>query len=554
MGPIRHTFARGAAAGMLMLLIFLASGFIRQEEEVYLKINKGIDLLGRIYKEVTLNYVDDVDPSEMMEAGIRGLLASLDPYTVFIDESGKSDVEMLTTGKYGGIGITVGMRDGILTVTGVMEGYAAEREGLRIGDHILAIDGHEVARKRPEDARIYMRGDPGTRVTLMIERPGRNGSFAVTLQREEIAVRNVTYAALVDDRFGYIRLDRFGRSAGEDLRDAIKKLRAEGEMKGVILDLRDNPGGLLDAATSVVEKFVPRGSLVVSTKGRRENSTRQYFTEAEPMAPDLPLVLLVNGGSASASEIVAGAVQDLDRGVLLGSRTFGKGLVQTVTALSYNTSLKITTARYYTPSGRCIQEIDYARRDSLRHAAEGDTVRPAYHTLLFKRHVSDAGGITPDSIILPPAQSNYVRELGRRGIVFDFATSLANAGGAARATVTDDVLADLKRETERDTARIEEELQKQTNDLIASAEKEKVSAEVLQTLARARRLIQQERGDLFARNRDAIREMLEVELAGRYEGNTGRIRTSLRYDPLMQTALTVLKTPSLYARLLHKPH
>ncbi|MEK6566071.1 MAG: S41 family peptidase, partial [Bacteroidota bacterium] len=342
---------------------FLMLGFSgNADNDLFLRINKGIDVFGKVYKEIAINYVDDVDPDRFMRAGIDGMLKTLDPYTVYIGEKESDELDLVTTGKYGGVGITIGNRDGMITVISLMEGFSAARQGIEVGDRIVDVDGKRVVGSSLEDVRQLVRGAPGTEVRVKIEREGAIEPLEFALMREEIPVRNVTYTGYVEKGLGYIRLERFSRTAGDDLRNALKDLRVTGELKGLVLDLRDNPGGLLDIAVETSAKFLAESSLVVSTRGRRGDADRKYYSTEKPMLVDVPLVVLVNRGTASASEIVSGAIQDLDRGVIVGSRTFGKGLVQTITRLSDNSSLKITTARYYTPSGRCIQEIDYSHR------------------------------------------------------------------------------------------------------------------------------------------------------------------------------------------------
>ncbi|MDL1893640.1 S41 family peptidase, partial [Sphingobacteriales bacterium CHB3] len=333
------------------------------DTDFFFKINKGIDIFGRVYKEISLNYVDEVDPEKFMQAGIKGMLGTLDPYTVFIDKEDGDEVEMLTNGRYGGIGVTIGARDGSVQVISVMDGHAAQRAGIIPGDKIIEIDGTKVADKNSNEVRSYMRGEPGTEVKILIQREGENKPILFVVVREDIRVKNVTYAEFIGNGIAYVRLERFSRKAGDELRQSLKELKLKGEIKGLVLDLRGNPGGLLDAAVDVVSKFVTKGNLIVSTKGRRPESEKQYNSVEEPLLPDVPLIVLVNRSSASASEIVAGAIQDLDRGIVVGTRSFGKGLVQTIVPLNYGAQLKVTTARYYIPSGRSIQEIDYMHKD-----------------------------------------------------------------------------------------------------------------------------------------------------------------------------------------------
>lgn len=540
-----------------LVIILLSSGFVRKSDDVYFEINRSIDLFGKIYKELAIHYVDELDPSDMLHAGIRGMLSSLDPYTVFIDEDDKGDVEMLTTGKYGGIGITVGIRDGKITITNVMEGYSAEREGLRVGDHILEIDGKNISGKQTDEVRSYMRGEPGTIVRLKIERPTVKEPFEISLKREEISLKNVSYTGILDNNIGYIRLDRFSRRAGEDVRESLKQLQTNLSLQGIILDLRDNPGGLLDAAVDVVEKFVPRGSMIVTTRGRKANSSRDYKSEEDPLIQNLPLVIIVNNNSASASEIVAGAIQDLDRGVLIGMRTFGKGLVQSVTPLSYNTSLKITTSRYYTPSGRCIQEIDYTKHDTSAYkiSPPKDSTKKAFKTIKLARTVFEAGGITPDTLIEPDAQPKYVQELIKRGLLFEFVSKTIVFSAAAKAPhVNEEMLKELKTYLEKEKFEFRDETGKKLDEAFASASKEKYGDKILTSLKSLQKQLDVEHKNEFDLHKKEITQTLKIDLAGRFEGAKSRIQTSLEYDRQVSSALSILKNRTEYQRILIKPH
>jgi len=342
--------------------IFLSFGFSPiNDNNFFFKINKGIDTFGKVYQEIANNYVEKIDPERLMHASIVGMLDELDPYTQFFDESETDEVELITTGKYGGVGITIGIRDGYVTVMSLMEGYSAQRQGIIPGDKIIEIDGKNIVGVKAEEVRRLTRGDPFTEVKVKVDRDGEKEPLDFSLMREEIQLKSVTYSDFIEPGLAYLRLERFTRTTGEDVRFALQELKMRGEITSLILDIRDNPGGLLDAAVEVAETFLPKNTLIVSTKGREGTNLpqRDYRTSRDPLIRNIPLVVLANRNSASASEIVAGAIQDDDRGIILGTRTYGKGLVQTILNLPYNAQLKITSAKYYTPSGRCIQEIEY---------------------------------------------------------------------------------------------------------------------------------------------------------------------------------------------------
>src|SRR3989338_1356509 len=415
----RRTVVQWSISIAAAAVLFLALG--AEDGELLFRINRSIDLFGKVYREIAVQHVDGLDPERLMRSGIDGMLKGLDPYTVFIDEEGSDEIDLVTTGRYGGIGVSIGVRDGAVVIVNLLEGFTASKQGLRIGDRIVEVEGSPVSTASVDQIRRLVRGSPGTEVRMKIEREGESAPLDFVLVREEIPVRNISYAGYAAQGVAYVRLERFSRTAGDDLRSSLKDLKSTGEIKGVILDLRDNPGGLLDIAVDVVAKFVPESSLVVSTRGRKPETERKYFSTEQPMLPDMPLAVLVNENSASASEIVAGAIQDLDRGVIVGTRTFGKGLVQTISRLTETASLKITTARYYTPSGRCIQELDYAHRTRDGEASVvPDSLRRLFQTRNH-RPVLEAGGIHPDTLVPLPEAGPLIAALVRKAMFFKYA-------------------------------------------------------------------------------------------------------------------------------------
>lgn len=532
-----------AVAGACML------GLRDNDSDFFFRINKSIDIFGRVYKEVALNYVDPVDPEKFIEAGIDGMLGTLDPYTNFISEKEADEVELITAGKYGGIGVTIGIRDGYITIMSLMDGYSAQRQGLQPGDRIIEVDGTSLVGVKPDQVRSMTRGEPGSETHLKIERDGEPKPLEFTLIREEIQLKNVSYADFVGDGIAYVHIERFSRGAGDELRLALRELRLRGVIKGVILDLRDNPGGLLDVAVDVVEKFAPKGSLVVSTRGRRPDSERKYFVEESPMMPDVPLVVLINRGSASASEIVAGAIQDLDRGVIMGTRSFGKGLVQTIAPLSYNTQLKMTTAKYYTPSGRCIQEINYAARNKDGvFATTPDSLRKEFRTA-DGRPEFEAGGITPDTVVAPPEHSGIFNELLRKSMLFKFATRFA-AGHTALPGTDDSLAAAFTSYLESEKFTYEGEGGKKVEELAAFAAKENMSADVRNEIAALKGKFAVDLKGNIAGHRAEILSGLKPELMARWGGEKARMGSALKDDPQVKAAAALLTRPSAYTRLL----
>ncbi len=529
----------------------LILGFKQSDSDYFLKIGKSIDIFGRVYKEVALNYVDEVDPEKFMEAGIDGLLSTLDPYTTFINETEGDQVELITTGKYGGIGVTIGLREAKITIITVMEGYSAQRQGLQPGDHLLEIDGKPVGGLKPEGVRSLTRGEPGTELHVKIERDGEPKPLDFTLVREEIQLHNVSYADYVDDGVAYIRLERFSRTAGDELRLAIKDLKLKGTIRGMILDIRDNPGGLLDVAVDVAEKFLPKGSLVVSTRGRKPDTEKKYFVTEEPMLPDVPLVVLVNRNSASASEILAGAIQDLDRGIILGTRTFGKGLVQTITPLVYNTQLKITTAKYYTPSGRCIQEIDYAHKgkDGL-FAITPDSLRKQFKTLRGRKEY-ELGGIQPDTSVEDQQHNTFYDELNRKSMFFRHATRYEAMHKVEPVRLDDDsLIADFRRFLDDQHFVYEDEAEVKARELKDVAQKSKYNQAILAEIDKLGKSLSEGKATDLERNRKDVLSSLKVEIASRYNGEHGRIEASLTDDVQLTAARGLLKNGKEYSRRL----
>ena len=533
-----------------VFLIILATGFTFIAEDYFFKIDKSIEIFGKLYKEVVLNYVDEVDPEKFMKAGIKGMLSALDPYTVFIDEKHSKDVDVLTSGKYGGIGITITMIDSQIAIVKVMEGFAGDKAGLKVGDIILEVDGVSLKGKSLDEARSMMLGRPGTVVRLKVKRWGVDAPLEFQITREEIKIKSVSYYGFVDDGIAYVKLDRFSRGAGEELRKAIRELKSRGKIKGFILDLRNNPGGLLDVAVNVVEKFIPKGSLVVSTRGRKEDAVRNYYSTEEPMLPDVPLCVLVNGSSASASEIVAGAIQDLDRGVILGERTFGKGLVQTISYLAYNTFLKMTTAKYYTPSGRCIQRIDYFHKPNSVFITKPDTLPKVFKTK-NGRKVYGNGGITPDTVVAGGKHSDLFVALVRKGMFFKFANYYAGKHKVDKNFEVDDkIFEEFKKFVKANGFNFKDSVEVALEGAIAYAKRHNYSNLQIAKLKSMLESVKEDNFNAFDRNKDELKRELEREILLRYMYERDVIEHGLRYDRQLKVAISILKNRKIYNSLL----
>jgi carboxyl-terminal processing protease len=533
---------------------FIAVGFLKfhpQNEDIFLKINKSVEVFGKIYKEVILNYVDEVDPEKFIRAGIKGMLSELDPYTVFIDEKHSEEVDALTTGKYGGIGISISKFDTSIVVIKVSRGYPADRAGIRVGDVIVQIDNIYVKDKSLDEVRSLMVGKPGTQLKVKVIREGVSNPLVFELTRAEVEVKNITFYDFIDDGIAYIKLERFSRNAGEELRKAIKNLQSKGEIKGLILDLRDNPGGLLDAAVDVVEKFVPEGSLIVSTKGRKPDAVRNYFSTEKPILLDVPLVVVVNGSSASASEIVAGAIQDLDRGVVLGTKTFGKGLVQTITYLSYNTFLKMTTAKYYTPSGRCIQEIDYFHKPDGVFIQKPDSEQKVFKTK-NGRIVYAEGGIFPDTVVEEKKRSDFVEALAQRRLFFKF----ANKFRAEHESIPDDfvindsIFSRFEDFVKKSNFSYKDSFEINLEKAVEYAKRQKLNNGYIAEVEAMLNKVRTQRIDYFKLYQEQIADELAREIISRYKYEDELIAWGLKNDNQVKTAVAILKNKKSYNLLL----
>lgn len=545
----------------LTLTLFSTAAFVAQPDSFF-EITKNIELLGRVYREVSQNYVDDISVTNFMRAGIDGMLSTLDPYTVFMDEEQSDDIDQLTTGKYAGIGVTIGSRDGDAIITGVNDGYSAAKAGMKVGDRIIKVDGKDVRGKGVPATRTFIKGEPRTEVKISVEREGEKDPIEFNLVRMEIAVKSITYANLIEETgIGYVDIQRFSLRVSDELSTSIRAIQDSAKAKniklqGLVLDLRDDPGGLLDVAVGVSDKFVDKGSTVVTTRGRDSAKVRAYVSQQQPLLKDTPLAVLINGNSASASEIVAGAIQDLDRGVVVGTRSFGKGLVQTVTRMPYNTSLKITTAKYYTPSGRLIQEVNYFERNKKEGKRDvfttpTDTARQAFKTK-NGRTVYDGGGIMPDVIVDDRELTPLEEELFRKSFFFKFATRFQSKNAVLPAGFKADekLLTEFKAYLAEQKFDYKSEAEKQLDALGETIMKNSY-AEVLSTeVKRLQGIMKTEKEKDIDRQREFVLNNLEQEIVSRYGGEAARLRTGFRVDKQLREAVTILQDSKRYEKLL----
>lgn len=537
----------------LLLVGFLAGFSMQEDDDDFFALRKNFQIFGSIYEQLVTDYVDELNPETLMRSGIEAMLANLDPYTNFFDEADNGDIEIMTRGRYGGVGLNVGVRNGKMTVISPTEGTSGYLQGVRTGDIIIRVAGQSTENMTFTDVRNILRGEPGTAVEISVTREGHDQPIDFLLTREEVKLKNVTHVGYVGEgkekRIGYIKLERFAREASKEVREGIEQLRKEQELAGIILDLRDNRGGLLDAAVDITEYFVPKNSVVVSTRGRLPNTEKTYRSKVNPILPDLPMAVLINGLSASASEIVAGAIQDLDRGVIVGSPSFGKGLVQIVKPLPYNTSLKITTSQYFTPSGRSIQAIDYKLHDG-DFTEIADSLRREFSTA-GGRIVKDGRGIEPDLPVSRGDPSELEQALIRRAAFFFFANHFAAEHPSIPADfqVNDEIYTAFRSwlDTQDFTYRTRAEMAaEQLAQNLSAIGYEDVDDE-MQDLQQA---VREEKANDFERHRQRLMEQLRFQILARFYGDSAQIEASLAVDPQYARAIDVLEDSNQYRALL----
>tara|TARA_Y100000385_G_scaffold58733_2_gene56666 strand:- start:17 stop:1678 length:1662 start_codon:yes stop_codon:yes gene_type:complete len=539
----------------LILLLSFASIFSVGFVDNYFEISKNLDIFSSLYKELNIYYVDETDSGDLMKTAIDAMLESLDPYTTYIPESEKEDFEFMTTGQYGGIGAVITKKGDWVYVSEPYEGFPADKAGLIAGDKFVEIAGKSVEGKSTEDVSKVLKGEPNTSVKVLIEREGVKKPFEVEITRQEIKLNSVPYYGMVSDSIGYIKTRSFTRNISKEVSDAYNELNSDNQLKGLVLDLRSNPGGLLNEAIKMSNLFIDQGQEIVFTKGKVKEWDKSYKTRSTALDTTMPLVVLINRSSASASEIVSGAIQDLDRGVVLGQRSFGKGLVQQTRKLSYNAQLKVTTAKYYIPSGRCIQALDYSSRDEDGSVGKTpDSLRTEFKTLVNKRTVYDGGGITPDIEIEPHKYSNILRSVISKRHIFNFANSFRSnndsISSAKTFVVTDVIYDDFKQFLNDKEYEYETKTEKTISSIKKDAEKEKYLEDLEEELEALTLKMEQSKNNDIERFKDEIIEVLEAEIATRYYYQKGKIEATLKHDEELAEAINVLNDLEKYNAIL----
>lgn len=530
-----------------------AGAFTISAGDSYFEISKNLEIFNELYKELNIYYVDGTEPGKLMKTGIDAMLSSLDPYTQYIPESDMEDYRFMTTGQYGGIGALIKRRDEQVFISEPYEGFPAMKAGLWAGDEILEVDGRVVTGMSTEEVSKLLKGQANTPVKVVTKRQGSEPSEH-TLVREEIKIPDVPFKGIIDaeQKVGYIKLNSFTQTASQEVRNAVKELKEEGATK-LVLDLRGNGGGLLREAVNIVNLFVPKNELVVETKGRIAEWDKTYKTLSEPLDATIPLVVLVDRGSASASEIVSGALQDLDRAVVVGERTFGKGLVQQTRDLRYNSKIKVTVAKYYIPSGRCIQKLDYSQRDSTGKVTEVDEDAIAEFKTRNGRPVFDGRGVQPDTDVSEEELAKVVNGLYQKDLFFDFATDYrlkhAEILPAQDFRVDDVIFAEFLAYVKDHEVEYDTESMEALEALVEKTRKERYYDMVEGQLAALKKQLAPDHTQEIVLFRSDIEDVLLNELVARYYFQTGRAKAAMHSDPYIKKAMDVLDNGSYDAIL-----
>ena len=531
----------------ILTLSLITVSYANTSRDIYKQVRKNQSLINDVYRHIITNYVDDIDLDAFTKMSINNMLLELDPYTTYMEKEEKDGIEMLTKGKYGGVGIQIGLREKQLTVISPMDQSPAKRAGILSGDKIIKIDGQETADFNIDDAAKLIRGKKGTEVVLSIQRYGEIELIDFVLTRETIPVKDISYSGMLNENTGYIRLTRFSRNSDREMRSAIESL-LKSQMSDLILDLRDNPGGLLNSAVSILDFFIEKGETLVWTEGKSQKLNRKYTSKTDPiLPPDVNIAVLVNQGSASASEIIAGALQDLDRGVVIGRSTFGKGLVQTVFNIDRDRAIKVTTAKYYIPSGRLIQKPGYLPDEILADTVKQDTI---FQTK-GGRTVSGAGGITPDYKVEPDGITPLLSISWRQGLFFNFIQKhKMNYSSIV--------------EVEKDTSLIysfEDYLHSNDLDIFMKGERnyldmknmlfelDSTSVQIQGAIDILDSYFEQIAFKQFDKEKEKLNHYLLVEFADFFGGEEGRIKISSRKDKDIQQALNILNDPVAYEQI-----
>ena len=534
--------------GGLLLTGFFA---FKAKNDKLFALAKNIDIFATLVRELDSYYVDEIDPDELVSIGINAMLEELDPYTEYVPEEESADFRMLTTGEYAGIGALIGGRGEGNIIIMPYTGFPAQSAGLKIADQLLKVDSVDVSKKNTSEVSDLLKGPANTPVKIKVKR--NLDTLEFNLVRKKISLKNVPYYGKLDEKTGYIKLGDFTTNASLEVRNALIALKNQGAEK-LVLDLRDNPGGLLSEAVEIVNLFIPKGKEVVKTIGKLENVNFTYKTTKTPLDKDIPLVVLINERSASASEIVAGALQDYDRAVLIGRKSFGKGLVQTTIPLTYNAQMKVTTAKYYIPSGRCIQAIDYAQtRENGEVYSIPDSLRKEFKTK-NGRIVRDGAGIEPDEMIESKTYAPITYSLVARNHVFDYATEYfykhPSIGKPREFSITDQEYQNFIKWLEGKEYDYTTYLEKSVSDMKKNAEKAPYYNEIKDQIEALEKRVNHSKEQDLITYKDEVKKVISEEIVSRYYFQEGMIEAGLLKDKDVLKALEVIKQPSQFGKIL----
>ena len=527
---------------VFLVALLLPLGLFAQEKQNNFEIAKSLDIYNSLLRELNLNYVDEINPGELNETAIKAMLEGLDPYTVFIPESDIENAKFMTTGEYGGIGAIIQYDGEFTRISDPYEGWPAQKAGIIAGDAILEVNGVDCKKKNTQEVSNLLKGQPGTEVTLKLKRYGQEQPLEIKLKREKVKIDNIPYYKVFDNGIAYLSLSGFTRDAAKEVKEKFVEMKKGNELKGFVIDLRGNGGGLMNEAVDIVNLFIPKGKPVVSMKGKAATANSMHPTTNEPVDLEIPLAILVDGSSASASEIVAGAIQDYDRGVIIGQRTFGKGLVQNILPLSYNTQMKVTVAHYYIPSGRCIQEIDYSHKKDTAQMKK-DTLGKAFKTM-GGRIVYEGHGITPDVKVSRDPYATVTAYLFGKNYIFDYANKFysehKSIAPAERFQIDEATYQDFMKFVKDKKFSYTTESEKAIEKLKKTAKEEGYLDKIKPQIDLLEKNLAAEKDNDLLNNRKDIEELLRSEIVGRYYYQKGRIVASLNDDPDLKRAFEIL--------------
>ena len=538
---------------VIVILAVSAFGLLSfSTDDKYFEFTKNLDIFASLYSEVNKYYVDDVNPNQLIKTGIDAMLEKLDPYTVYIPEDAIEDYRTNATGEYGGIGIMSNKVRGKHLVLNLYENSPAFNVGMKIGDEIVSIDGRSILKMSDEEAGKLLKGQSGSKVKIEVLRNGKDSKI-FDLEREKITIPNISFSTMLGDEVGYFKMSEFTRSAGEDVEKTVIELKNKGA-QSLILDLRGNPGGLLNEAVAICNLFVPKGSSIVETKGKTSAQSLSYVAKEVPLDLGIPIVVLIDENSASASEIVSGVIQDYDRGVIIGRKSYGKGLVQVSRPLTFNSQLKVTTAKYYIPSGRCIQALDYSHKNPDGTAGTiPDSLKKEFYTS-NQRKVYDGGGVDPDIKINKKEHSSFTKNLKKSGLVFDYATQYFYTHdtivGAKDFILSEkeygQFVAWMGKKSFKNTSTVESGLKM----LKKAASSDKAYEELGDEIDALTKAITKAKSNGLLTFQAEIKSELEKEIIKRYYLTTGVLESTLNEDPYITSALDVLSDTKAYSSTL----